>query len=79
MSQAVLESMLPQIDALEVKELRHLRQVIESKLRAAAQERPTVRENSGSMPRFLGRVPVKDRSREDAWVAQHRDEYADQW
>ena len=85
MSQVVLENVLPQIDALDVKELRRLQRIIDAKLHAAEKERPVFRETSGFppgfVPRIIGESPrsLKDRSREDEWVAQHRDEYANQW
>jgi hypothetical protein len=39
------------------------------------------RESSAStLPRILARnLPVKDRSRENEWLRNHRDEYAGQW
>ena len=85
MSQIVLENVLPQIDGLDMKELRRLQRIIDAKLHAAAKETPVFRETSafppGFVPRIIGESPrsLRDRSREWEWLAQHRDEYADQW
>ena len=85
MSQLVLENVLPQIDGLDVKELRRLQRIIDAKLHAAEKAQPVFRETSayppGFVPRIIGEAPasLKDRSRENEWVARHRDEYANQW
>ena len=85
MSQLVMENVLPQIEALDMKELRRLQRVIDAKLHAAEKETRVFRETSGFppgfVPRIIGEAPasLKDRSREDEWVARHRDEYANQW
>ena len=50
------------------------RNMLEEKLKLEEQN------SSSALPRVLGNdLPIRDRSREAAWLQKHRDEYAGQW
>ncbi len=76
MSEQNLERVIKQIDALTPDNLAKLRRIVDEKLQAVAQG-----SQSPFIPRLVGQSAnaPKDRSREQAWLEQHRDEYADQW
>jgi hypothetical protein len=86
LEEVVLENVLPQIDALNMKDLRRLQRIIDAKLHAADEpEKPAFRETSafppGFVPRIIGESPrtLRDRSREWAWLRDFGHEYAGQW
>jgi Family of unknown function (DUF5678) len=74
LSHSVLEQIIATINTLSRNHLFQLRQVIDMKLdlyHKAPSTQPT--------SRIVGTYTPKDRSREDEWLSQHRDEYAGQW
>ena len=76
MSEPNLERVIEQIVALSPDNLAKLRRLLDEKLQEVEQA-----SQSPFVPRIVGQssnVP-KDRSREQAWLEQHRDQYADQW
>ncbi len=76
MSEQNLERVIKQIDALSPDNLAKLRRILDEKLQEVEQA-----SQSPFVPRLVGHSAnaPKDRSREQAWLEQHRDEYADQW
>lgn len=74
LSISVLEQIKATIDLLSRRHLVQLRHVIDKKLES--QRQPP---NNLSGSRIIGTYTPKDRSKEDEWVRQHRDEYAGQW
>lgn len=75
MSDSAFEKVIAEIETLSPDHLLQLRWRLDEKLRALRQapELPIT-------PRLIGKTqPPKDRSREDEWLARHRDEYAGQW
>lgn len=73
MSAVTVEQILQQIEQLPLLEQVRLEQMLE--------ERRTTPVPSAKPPRDkrLPAKPMKDRSREMAWLAAHRHEYAGQW
>ena len=71
---AALQHIIAEIETLTPQYLYQLRQVLDDKLKAFAPA--TVAPN---VPRIVGTYTPKDRSKENEWVRQHRDEYAGQW
>jgi len=76
MSEPNLERVIEQIVALSPDNLAKLRRLLDEKLQEVEQA-----SQSPFVPRIVGQSSnaPKDRSREQAWLEQHRDQYADQW
>ncbi len=68
----VLQQIIAEIETLTPQYLYQLRQMLDEKLKALAAAPPNV-------PRIVGTYTPKDRSQENEWVRQHREEYAGQW
>jgi Family of unknown function (DUF5678) len=77
MLDAEVEKVIAEIDQLsseQQKELfEHLEKKVNGNRRSGAPRLPI-------KPRIIAtNLPIKDRSKENAWLAEHRDEYAGQW
>lgn len=75
MSDSAFEKVIAEIESLSPDHLLQLRRRLDEKLRALQRlpELPIT-------PRIIGKSqPPKDRSKENEWLARHRDEYAGQW
>lgn len=84
MSDAKVERVIQEIQSMSNDQLEEVRRAVDEKLsKEAIDDEQT--NGSGiklpSKPRFIGysTKPPKDRSRENAWLEKHRDEYDGQW
>lgn len=71
---AALQHIIAELDALTPQYLYQLRQMLDEKLNALV---PVAA--APNTPRIVGTYTPKDRSQENEWVRQHREEYAGQW
>lgn len=74
MSQITVENILRQIDQLPPGERARLQRLIGERHNGGDESRP-----KPPRDRRLPAEPMRDRTREMAWVAAHRREYAGQW
>jgi len=84
MSDARVEKVIQEIQSMNHEQLEEISRVVNKKLA----EQKTVQEQTNGneiklpfKPRFIGYStrPPKDRSKENAWLAEHRDQYDGQW
>ncbi len=71
MSTVAVENILRQIDELPLPEQR--------RLRARLNEKPLPEGTRSPLDKRLPSRPMKDRTREMAWLEEHKHEYAGQW
>ncbi len=78
MSDARVEKVIQEIQSMNHEELEEVSRVVNKKL---AEQKTNGNEiKLPFKPRIVGPAPPpKDRSKEDAWLAEPRDEYAGQW
>jgi hypothetical protein len=86
MFDTVVEKVIAEIDQLDSEQqkevLEHLEKKVNGKHRSGAASVPETASAVSSPIKLrvdATNLPIKDRSKEKAWLAQHRDEYAGQW
>lgn len=84
MSDAKVERVIQEIKSMSSDQLEEVRRAVDEKLSEETLDNKQT--NGGKIelpfkPRFIGysTKPPKDRSRENAWLEKHRDEYDGQW
>lgn len=74
MSETLPEKLIEEIESLNAQQILQLRRRLDEKLQSLGQPQLPF------TPRIIGTdAPIKDRSKERAWLTEHRDQYAGQW
>jgi hypothetical protein len=74
MLDTAVEKVIAEIERLSSEQQREVLEHLEKKMNGKHSSNPPIK------PRIVAtNLPIKDRSKENAWLAQHRDDYAGQW